>query len=289
VRAPPPPEGTSPVTPPVTSPTLFALLDDDWTALAPTPLPVRWHDDAALAAHQTLADLVAVTERRADPAASDRVLAALVRRAADEPADELAARTLLQMLLPGAKALARRLVWLGDPAERAAAVIAGLYEQIRTYPFERRPARVAANLLGDTRQRLLHAAGASAGADGGRVVELSLEELAEQGGLPEPAGAAAMAGAPEPSPAEELLALLAWAVDDGHLTGAQARLIGESRIADIPCEELGAAAGLRAHSLRRRRQRAEHILRHAARTADVGAGPEFFFQLARRVPGPSNA
>jgi hypothetical protein len=285
----------------VKSPTLFALLDADWAALAPTPTPRRWRDDPALAAHATLAELVAVTERRADPAASDRVLAALARRAAPEPGpmratpdrpaepDDLAARTLLQMLLPGAKALARRLVWLGDPTERAAAVTACLYEQIRTYPWRRRPARVAANLLGDTRQRLLQAAGSGSApvAGGGRVAELSLEELAEQGGLPEPALATPLAGAPEPSPAEELLALLTWAVDDGHLTGAQARLIGQSRIADVPCEELGAAAGLCAHSLRRRRQRAEHALRHAARA--TAGGPEFFFHLARRVPGASGA
>jgi len=272
----------------VTTQTLFALLDADWATLAPTPLPARWRDDPALAAHDTLADLVAVTERRADPAASDRILAALVRRAgdddADDVADDLAARTLLQMLLPGAKALARRLLWLGDPAERAAAVVACLYEQIRTYPFRRRPARVAANLLGDTRQRLLHAARTSAGSGG--VTELSLEDLAEQGGLPEPATATALATGLEPSPAEELLALLAWAVDDGHLTGAQARLIGQSRIADTPCEELGAAAGLGAHSLRRRRQRAEHALMHAARAAAGGTGAETeLAQLARRVPG----
>ncbi len=245
----------------MTTQTLFALLDADWATLAPTPLPARWRDDPALAAHDTLADLVAVTERRADPAASDRILAALVRRAADDAdaddvADDLAARTLLQMLLPGAKALARRLLWLGDPAERAAAVVACLYEQIRTYPFRRRPARVAANLLGDTRQRLLHAARTSAGSGG--VTELSLEDLAEQGGLPEPATATALATGLEPSPAEELLALLAWAVDDGQ----------------------------GAHSLRRRRQRAEHALMHAARAAAGGTGAETeLAQLARRVPG----
>jgi len=66
------------------------------------------------------------------------------------------------VLLPGAKALARRLGWLGDPHERAAAVTATLYEQIRTYPIGRRPARIAANLLADTHQRLLRRAGAHA-------------------------------------------------------------------------------------------------------------------------------
>ena len=247
----------------MTSPTAFTLLEADWAPLATRPVPDRWRQDPALAAHRTLADLIAATERRADPCASDLILAALVRRASDSPADELAARTLLQMLLPGAKALARRLPWLGDRGERAAAVTACLYERIRAYPYQRRPARIAANLLADTRQRLLQATStprAAAGARGGRPLEVSLEGLAEQGVLPEPSP-------PELSPAEELLALLVWAVGGGHLTRTQAQLIGQSRIAGTSCEELGAAAGLGAHSMRRRRQRAEGALRRAARAA----------------------
>jgi hypothetical protein len=260
----------------VTRPTMFALLESEWTELAPTPVPAGWRQDAALASHRTLADLVAVTERRGDPAGSDRVLAALARRASDTQADALAARTLLQMLLPGAKALARRLQWLGDAGERAADVIACLYEQIRTYPYQRRPARIAANLLCDTRQRLLRAAFASraGAARGGQPVEVSIESLAEQGVPLEPPAA-------DPSSGEELLALLSWAVRCGHLTGAQARLIGQSRIAGSSCEELGAAAGLGAHSLRRRRQRAEHALREAAR---VGGAPAVPLPPPGRVP-----
>jgi hypothetical protein len=247
--------------PAVTSPTVFTLLEADWAAVAQTSLPAGWQDDPALTRHRTLADLVAATERRTEPGASDQILAALARRATSSPADELAARTLLQMLLPGAKALARRLPWLGDSTERAAAVIACLYEQIRTYPFQRRPARVAANLLCDTRQRLLRTTFTRrAGAGRPRPLEVSLEHLADQGALPEPS-------AVEPSPGEELLTLLTWAVHCGHLTRAQARLIGQSRIAGSSCEELGVGAGLGAHSLRRRRQRAERALREAARVA----------------------
>lgn len=243
----------------MTSPTAFTLLEADWASLAARPVPDRWRQDPALAPHQTLADLIAATERRADPATSDQILAALASRASGSSPDELAARTLLQMLLPGAKALARRMPWLGDRGERAAAVTACLYERIRTYPYQRRPARIAANLLADTRQRLLHTA-ARTSARGGRPLEVSLEGLAEQGVLPEPSP-------PQPSPAEELLALLVWAVGGGHLTRTQAQLIGQSRIAGTSCEELGASAGLGAHSMRRRRQRAERCLRHAASAA----------------------
>ena len=259
----------------MTSATVFTQLEADWADLAPTRLPADWRDDPDLVPHRTLADLVGVTERRSDPVASDRVLAALVRRAIDSPPDELAARTVLQMLLPGAKALARRLPWLGDRGECAAAVTACLYERIRTYPYQRRPARIAANLLGDTRQRLLHApTRGSAPARGSRPLEVSLEGLAEHGVLPEPSPA-------ESSPAEELLALLLWAVSRGHLTRAQARLIGQTRVAGASCEELGAATGLGAHSMRRRRQRAESALRRAASAAEC---PPEIPPVSGRVP-----
>ncbi|HEX9342723.1 MAG TPA: hypothetical protein VF995_03795, partial [Actinomycetota bacterium] len=262
----------------------------------------RHHPALALpdAADSTLSGLLAATERRDDPAASDQILAALAQLARGNPDDAthdpLAARTLLQTLPPGAKALARRLRWLGDPQERAAAVTATLYEQIRTYPIQRRPARIAANLLADTHQRLLRRAGSSSSSSsssaphrrqvqvGGGTVAVpvvSLDELAAHGDamLPLPAPS-------QPCPAEELLALLAWAVRGGWLTPAQAALIGQSRIADIPAEELGALAGLGAHSLRRRRQRAEQALRHAATASALS--PEDLArlapQLACRVP-----
>ena len=254
------------------SPTVFAMLDAEWATLAPSPIPADWQRHPALARtgalQPSLGDLLQATERRGDPEASDQILAALAHLATTtDDADPLAARVLLQMLLPGAKALARRLSWLGDTQERAAAITATLYEQIRTYPITRRPARIAANLLADTHQRLIRrsSASGSAGAGSGSasggtalaaVPALSLDQLAAHGVLPE-------LTPPGPAPAEELLALLAWAVHSGYLTAAQARLIGRSRIADIPCEQLGAVAGLGAHSLRRRRQRAEQALGRA--------------------------
>ena len=233
---------------------LFILLESDWAVLASSPLPEPWQDEPALTRHRTVGELVTAAQRRGDPAASDQILAALVRFAAvdDRAGSDLAARALLQALLPGAKTLARRLQWLGDPAERAAAVVACLYERIRAYPYQRRPARIAANLLGDTLQWLLR------GAPGRPRVEVSLDELVEHGVSPE-------APSPEVSSGEELMALLAWAVVEGHLSREQARLIGMSRIADVPCEQLGTRVGLGAHSLRRRRQRAEQGLRWAAR------------------------
>jgi len=286
------------------APTVFALLAAEWTGLASSPIPAVWQRHPALALagvfRPTIGDLLQITERRDDLAASDRVLAALARLAsgagdAEAPDvsgarhDPLAARTLLQMLLPGAKALARRLSWLGDAQERAAAITATLYEQIRTYPIQRRPARIAANLLADTHQRLLRRANTSgalhlrqvSGSGAVPLTVVSLEGLAAhgEGMLPEAAPA-------HTSAAEELLGLLAWAVRGGHLTPAQAWLIGQSRIADLPCEALGERVGLGAHSLRRRRQRAEQALGRAATASALT--PEDLArlapQLACRVP-----
>lgn len=97
----------------------------------------------AAAEASSLADLHDFV-KRAEPVAADRVLIELAR-AAD--ADDLAARVLLQLLLPGTRRLASRWWALGDPEERAAAAVSAVYGRIRCYPFERRPQRIAANVL----------------------------------------------------------------------------------------------------------------------------------------------
>ena len=79
--------------------------------------------------------------------AADARLADLVRRAAHEP---LAARIVLQRLLPGLISMARR---RGDGWGHVVHVydelLANAWIVIRCYPIDRRPARVAANLLRD--------------------------------------------------------------------------------------------------------------------------------------------
>jgi hypothetical protein len=231
--------------------TLFAQLDVDHARLLDCPAAsaalARWRsEDPALAPYAPWVEVQAAAHDRTDPARADRVLAALARRAGG---DQLAAQLLLGLLLPGVKALAVRLWWLVDLEERAAAAVAATFERIRTYPFERRPARIAANVLADARQQLTRAArGQLADAD-----QVPLDDV-EGTRLP------SVEAAPEPSAREELLGLLRWAVRTGALTVDQARLIGASRLADVPCEVLGEQVGLGAHSLRRRRQRAERAL-----------------------------
>lgn len=204
--------------------------------------------------------LVAHVERRGvSPEHADRVLAALARLAPD---DEWAARLLLQLLLPGCKALVRRYPF-GDRDERAALVIGIAYDRIRTYPYERRPARIAANVLLDVRQRVLrHLA---------PVREVPWAEVPER-----------VASVPAPADRWDILA---WAVAQGHLDPAAARLVALTRIAGVPVADLAAAEGTKEQTLRRRRLRAEARLRRALTEAGLaGSGPAG----AGREPGPGD-
>ena len=99
----------------------------------------------------------------------------------------------------------------------AAATIAAVYERIRRYPLERRPARVAANVLMDAGLDLRHAARAIR-----PTVGLSRE-------LSEP---------PAEHPAVELADLLVDAVADGIISASDAELIAASRIAGVRLADL---------------------------------------------------
>lgn len=78
----------------------------------------------------------------------DQYLLLLVRRAAH---DELAARIVLQRILPPLLAIARRRgrIVRGGINEALTETLSHAWELIRTYPVERRPAKVAANLVLD--------------------------------------------------------------------------------------------------------------------------------------------
>ncbi|NBO79776.1 MAG: hypothetical protein EBT17_04930 [Actinobacteria bacterium] len=79
---------------------------------------------------------------------ADRVLLQLVQRAAT---DQLAARVVLQRVLPPLVSVARRRgkVTQGGFEEALATLLAHAWEVIRTYPVERRPAKVASNIVRD--------------------------------------------------------------------------------------------------------------------------------------------
>lgn len=129
-------------------PTLVRL-DAEWRDLTQSPQSTdaleRWQrDEPALGNGGSLDDVLV---RRRDSAAAPSILSALARLAPREP---LAARTLLQALIPGLVRLATTTGY-DDPCALDE-LVSLAWERIRTYPATRHGS-VAANVLLDTRKR----------------------------------------------------------------------------------------------------------------------------------------
>ena len=146
---------------------LLARLHGEWQALSTRRSVVRrarrWDLGVPF---QSLDDVIAATGYWAGREARLAAVAACVGEAAGAHADqanavlarlllaarvdEVAARVVLQRLLPGLVARARR--WSPRPAGGADALgelLAAAWTVIRTFPVERRPGHLAANLLRD--------------------------------------------------------------------------------------------------------------------------------------------
>jgi hypothetical protein len=218
---------------------VFTALDCEWERLASSRAIARRLPDVCRTAGgaRTLAEVQRYV-RRSDPAEADQVLLALVARAIE--GDDLAARALLQLLLPGTRSLARRWWALGDRDERAAAAVAAVYQRIRRYPLDRRPGRVAANVLMDAARDLRNAVPRP----DAPATEPRPDERA----------------APVPHPGVELTEVLCDAVHEGVLAPAEASLIARSRIAGHRLSELSADQGIPERTLFAHRQRAERRL-----------------------------
>lgn len=222
---------------------VFEQLDGEWRRLARDPgAAARLAEVCAAAAHaRTLGDVERFV-RACEPDDADRVLVALVARAVED--DVLAARVLLQLLLPGVRRLARTWWALGDAEERAAAAVTATWDRICHYPLARRPRRVAANVLMDAAAELRRAA---------RVAPAPVDP-SRLGGEWDPAVPAAV------HPALELVDALADAVQGGVVTADDAELIAASRIAGTSLGEIARRRGAKLRTLQWRRQRAEAAL-----------------------------
>ena len=237
-----------------TAVSLTTRLDAEWEHLASSAPAIaalaRWGRlEPELAGWTDLEQLRAAVHDRGDVQRSDQILAALVRLAAvDGRGDVLAARVVLQLLVPGARRLARSLATLtGDVAAAEAAVFAELTILIRTYPWRRRPCRTAANLLLDCRQHLT------------RSLKRTRLELAA-GLSPERNDVA------DPVEGEGRLALndlLWWAQRRGVLDRFEAELLVASHVAGIPMSQLVTRFGRSRSTLFMLRASAEHRLRDA--------------------------
>jgi hypothetical protein len=182
------------------------------------------------------------------PAEADRVLLSLVGHAVRKvPPNDLAARALLQLLLPGTRNLARRWWALGDTEERAAAAVAAVYGRIRNYPLERRPGRVAANILMDAAQDMRRHVPSA---------DVTLKDPTTTDWLTDPPG---LASAPM-NPALELFEVLADAVSHGLLAVSDAQLIARTRSGGHRIEDIADSHELTARTLWARRKRAESSL-----------------------------
>jgi DNA-directed RNA polymerase specialized sigma24 family protein len=197
-----------------------------------------WQDtDAALSRFEDVRALLHFLRGRGSRVEKDAVLSALLTRARWEP---LAARVVLEAILPGLKKLSGRL--LTDSREREelwSAVMACAWERIRTYPVERRPRRVAANLLLDTLR--------------GTLAALSTRRSPDTQTFP------AQLEAPPPCDSD-VDALLAQAVAAGAVSEDEAELILLTRIDGASLKVLAADRGLSFDTLKHRRHRAERRL-----------------------------
>lgn len=231
---------------------VFEMLDLEWRQLKEDRAAARKLGQVCRIARG--ARLLAEVEdfvRQADAEDADRVLLALVARALDD--EVLAARVLLQLLLPGTRKLARRWWALGDHDERASAAVAAVYGRIRNYPLARRPGRVAANVLMDASQDLRRAVP--------RVITTPSADPTVLGTC----GTRAEIGWRHP--ADELADVLADAVGDGLISATDAELIARSRISGDRMADIANERGLAARTVWDRRQRAEAALeatRHSA-------------------------
>ena len=234
--------------------TVIDLLEREWEArrasAALDGALRRWgSEDEILAQFTTIDALVAFVHTRTRPARQrEDVLSALACRAG---ADEVAAQVLLQLLLPGCKALVASFAWLGDsPGERAADVVGDVWARIRALPSSPRPQWVAFPLLSAARSQLHRRARQACRETPGDVVEhLSVSQV--------------LAAEPDPSAAEELAEILREASDGGLLSADQAELIWSYRVQLVSPAESARRSGGTPAAVERRRLRAELRLRQA--------------------------
>jgi len=221
---------------------VVSALEREWDARSSVCLSRRlreWAErEPVLETFTTVQALVGSLRRRSgDYERESAILAALLQQARSDP---LAGRVVLQALLPGLKRLAGRLLFeAGEREELWSLLLAHLWAGIRSYPVERRPRRVAANLLLDAAHATLGDLGKE------RRLRAHASELAPE--------------SVEAGEQEELV--LARAVRAGALSRAEALLILRSRVEGVPLAQIATEEGAGYDALRIRRRRAELRLR----------------------------
>jgi hypothetical protein len=220
------------------------MLDEDWARLASSQEGARaleaWRQRWPVFA--TCRHLGEVLVRRADPVTAQEVLRPLALMA---PSDAVAARTLLQALLPGLLGLVGS-AGRDDPA--ALEELVGLaWERIRTYP-PHREGSVAGNVVLDVRKRYRRH----------RTIE-------KPRSIPHETWREPSVEQPDTLETAGVGGLLALAVQRGVIDRDELEVIVRSRMFDVPLSEVAQERGVSARRLGQERWRAEDRLRRMAR------------------------
>jgi hypothetical protein len=191
-----------------------------------------------------LAALLAATQGNDDEA--DQNLGALVARAATDPT---MARLVLQRVMPGVLAVAKRRANLapGTFREILHDLVANAWIAVCTYPLDRRPRKIAANLVRDIEYNTF--------TQQSRLRRVATDAVAD---LPE-------RSAPRhTNPGEDVISTLA----DAHAAGANPdglRLLGELVVAGRSVGDLAASYGVSPRTILNRRLAAvADLIAHAA-------------------------
>ena len=232
----------------------LAALEAEWRGLLRGELGTRFRvwraEDGALTRFGDADALIAFLHRRGPPDAKDAVLLALLVRAQQEP---LAGRVVLQAMLPGLKGLSARLGrWAVSFDELWQILFSCLWERIVTYPIERRPSRVAANLQRDTLKRTLAVLKREATAQG-QLSAVPLDEFEDL--LATDANSDGVADG-----SIDVEAILRRAVMAGRVTGEEAEVILATEVDGVPLAVVAERLGVSYNAVKIRRQRAEQRL-----------------------------
>ena len=226
----------------------FRALDDDWTRLTQTEVATcalgRWSSDPILERFADLGEIItALRAGTKDPAGADQILVALAARA---PHDDVAARTMLQALIPGLINVAKRLGRGIVDSDLEAQVLTEAFDRIRNYPLARRPRAVAANITLDVLGRITRQRAKTA-------LVVLVEDVAHLGPQSEP----------DPDPSDEVAALIADALACGQVRGVDARLLTAIAVGHDTIGRRAEREGVSYDAMNERWRRARNRLRAA--------------------------
>lgn len=269
---------------------IFDSLDAEWELVCAEPEQTAWvcewlRTAGALEASQvpaSLDELLALMRQQTRSRGaqfSDRWLGALLQVAAGQGARaQLAARVVVQTMLPMAVQMTRRMMRAGrDFDEVGQTVVACLYQVVRTYPASR-VRKVAANLQMETLHLASRELDADREPDGLELPEALSSSAAEPEQtvwpqlLAEKAAACRLVevAAEDLGGARgELVELLLWGLATGAVTADRARAIAQD--CRQGAREESQRAGVSAVAWRQRRSRAARELRAVAEDWAVAA------------------